>query len=92
MCEAAHDRFGIAMGRMHEKPVGPHPVWNCQPAFPAVLFGSVIPWLALNRDGRTVFIHPETGDDLADHGDHTIWMGEILPLHKLEEIFEKAAE
>ncbi len=80
LCEAAHDRFGIAMGRMHEKPVGPHPVWNCQLA---VLFGSIIPWLALNRDGRTVFIHPETGDDLADRSDRTIWMGEILPL-KLE--------
>jgi len=26
LCEAARDRFGVAMGRMHERPVGPHPM------------------------------------------------------------------
>jgi len=25
LCEAARGRFGLAMGRMHEQPVGPHP-------------------------------------------------------------------
>lgn len=88
LCEAARDRFGIAMGRMHEKPVGPHPVWSCQLAFPAPLFGAVIAWLALNRQGLTIFIHPLTNDDLADHRDHAVWMGQILPL-KLE-IFEES--
>lgn len=83
LCEAARDRFGIAMGRMHAKPVGPHPVWSCQLAFPAPLFGTVIPWLALNRKNLTIFIHPLTGDDLADHRDFAVWMGEIQPL-KLE--------
>ena len=33
LCEAARDRFGVVMGRVHEKPVGPHPMcpfnwWN----------------------------------------------------------------
>lgn len=26
----------------------------------------------------TVFLQPETGDVLANHADHAIWMGEIL--------------
>ncbi|MFQ5938851.1 MAG: DOPA 4,5-dioxygenase family protein [Alphaproteobacteria bacterium] len=35
----------------------------------------------LNRDGLTVFVHPETGDDLADHLDHALWLGEKLELN-----------
>ena len=80
LCEAARDRFAVEMGRMHQKPVGPHPRWSCQIAFKPEQFGEVIPWLALNRSGLTVFIHPETGDDLTDHTDHALWMGEMLAL------------
>ena len=80
LCEAARDRFEIKMGRVHERNVGPHPRWSCQLAFAPEHFGAIIPWLALNRGGLTVFIHPETGDDLADHRDHALWMGEMLPL------------
>ena len=31
--EAVEARFQIAMGRWHEKPVGPHPCWSYQIAF-----------------------------------------------------------
>jgi DOPA 4,5-dioxygenase len=34
----------------------------------------------LNRDGLTIFLHPETGDTLAEHEQFPLWMGEILPL------------
>ena len=81
LCEAAMDRFGIVMGRMHEKLVGPHPEWSCQLLISTEQFGEIIPWLSLNRDGLTVFIHTETGDDLADHTDFALWMGKICPLN-----------
>jgi aromatic ring-cleaving dioxygenase len=81
LCESAEKRFPLKMGRMHRRPVGPHPRWSCQLAFAPELFGRVIPWLALNRDGLVVFIHPETGDDLADHTEHAIWMGKIETLN-----------
>jgi DOPA 4,5-dioxygenase len=29
----------------------------------------------LNRDGLTIFAHPSTGDDRADHREHVIWFG-----------------
>jgi DOPA 4,5-dioxygenase len=80
LCEAARDRFGIVMGRVHRKNVGPHPRWSCQLAFPNELFAEVVPWLVLNRDGLTVFLHPETGDDLVDHTAHAVWMGEMPAL------------
>lgn len=83
LCEEVRDRFGAEMGRVHEKEVGPHPMWSCQLAFAAEDFDKIIPWLALNRGGLTVFTHPETGDDLADHRDHGIWMGS-MPALKLD--------
>ncbi|WP_240035735.1 DOPA 4,5-dioxygenase family protein [Hwanghaeella grinnelliae] len=75
------ERFDIRMGRWHEKLVGPHPRWSYQIGFSPEQFADVISWLALNRSGLTVFIHPETGDDLIDHTAHTIWMGEMLDLN-----------
>ena len=73
--EAVEARFEVVMGRWHDKPVGPHPMWSYQIAFDAALFGEIIPFLALNREGLTVFVHPNTGDAVADHTDHVMWLG-----------------
>ena len=81
LCEQAAQLFGVRMGRVHERPVGPHPDWSCQLAFGPELIGVVLPWLALNRNGLVVFMHPETGDDLRDHTEYAIWMGAIRPLN-----------
>ncbi|MED5606458.1 MULTISPECIES: DOPA 4,5-dioxygenase family protein [Pseudomonas] len=80
LCEEAVRLFGVKMGRMHQRPVGPHPDWSCQLAFGSEAFAAVVPWLALHRGGLVVFIHPDTGDDLRDHRDHAIWMGTVRPL------------
>ena len=81
LCEAAAARFpGLKMGRVHERPVGPHPDWSCQLAFRPALFAEVIPWLAMHRGGLTVFAHPISDSDLVDHRDRAIWMGAIRPL------------
>ena len=80
LCHQADQEFDIEMGRIHEKPVGPHPMWSCQLAFKPETFASIVPWLAINRKGLIVFLHPETGDDLKDHSDHAIWMGDMLDL------------
>jgi aromatic ring-cleaving dioxygenase len=80
LCERVRDTFGVAMGRVHVKNVGPHPRWSCQLAFGPDKFAEVVPWLALNRAGLTVFVHPETGDAIADHTRHALWMGEMLDL------------
>ena len=80
LCEAAATRFPLHMGHLHAQPVGPHPDGSCQLAFKAALFGEVVPWLALHRAGLVVFVHPITGQDLADHRDRAIWMGAVRPL------------
>jgi aromatic ring-cleaving dioxygenase len=68
------------LGRWHDAPVGPHPQSMYQIAFSADLLASFLPWLMLNRAGLTILLHPETENDYADHIDHAIWFGEILPL------------
>jgi DOPA 4,5-dioxygenase len=82
---ALRERLGalypVTLGRMHDVPVGPHPQAMFQIAFAPEAMPNVLPWLALNRSGLTVLVHPETADALADHRDHAVWMGVVLPLN-----------
>jgi DOPA 4,5-dioxygenase len=80
LIERVRDELDVSIGRMHQKPVGPHPMWSCQLAFGRQDFDSVIPWLEQNRDGLTVFVHGLTGDDYADHTLHTSWLGDAVEL------------
>jgi aromatic ring-cleaving dioxygenase len=68
------------LGRWHDELVGPHPQPMFQIAFPRDMLAQLLPWLMLNRDGLTILLHPETGDDVADHSDHAAWLGAVLPL------------
>ena len=52
------------VGRWHDELVGPHPQSMYQVAFPSGMLAEFVPWLMLNRDGLTVLLHPETGDNL----------------------------
>jgi DOPA 4,5-dioxygenase len=70
----------VRLGRWHDVPVGPHPGAMYQVAFAVERFAALLPFLMLNRDGLTVLVHPETGDDYADHSRHAAWLGEVLPL------------
>ena len=81
------------MGRLHVQPVGPHPTGSCQLTVPQAHFQDVMSWLALNRDGLTVFAHAETGDVMADHTRHVLWLGESqkLRIDVLRAAIEKAA-
>ncbi len=65
----------MAMGHFHEQPVGPHPFGSYQLAFAPAQFAAVVGWLTLNRGALDVFVHPNTGDDLADHRDRALWLG-----------------
>jgi len=68
------------LGRWHDELVGPHTQAMYQIAFPTSLLASFLPWLMLNRDGLTILLHPGTGDSYADHAEHAVWFGAVLPL------------
>lgn len=71
----------VEIGRVHERPVGPHPRGSCQLAFGPALFGTLVPWLVLERGGLTVFLHPNTGETVPDHRDRAVWIGPSEPLN-----------
>lgn len=64
-----------AIGRFHERPVGPHPMWSFQLSFAPGALRDVVEWLLHHRGGLDVFMHPNTGDELGDHRDRAIWFG-----------------
>ncbi len=78
--EELASRFEVQLGSWHDGPVGPHPQAMYQVLFSVDDFAELVPWLMLNREGLTILVHPETGDNLADHRDHSLWLGEKLPL------------
>ena len=79
--DAVEETFQVELGRWHDAPVGPHPCGSYQIAFAPELFGTLVPWLALNRGDLTVFVHPDTGKALADHSAHVIWLGDSRALN-----------
>lgn len=71
----AHWNDKLRIGRFHERPVGPHPMWSYQLGFAHAQFADVVGWLALNHGALDVFVHPNTGDALRDHRDAAVWIG-----------------
>jgi len=78
--DAIGQRFAVALGRIWDQPVGPHPTPMYQVAFAPEQFGALVPFLMLAREGLTILVHPETGDDIADHSSNALWLGAVLPL------------
>lgn len=78
--EQVGQRFAVALGRVHDGPIGPHARAMYQVAFDVATFGKIVPWLMLNRRGLTVLVHPNTRDERADHLSHALWMGEVLDI------------
>ena len=73
-------RFDVEMGRWHDKLVGPHTRPMYQVSFATEVFAEIVPWLIVNHGDLAVLIHPRTGDDLPDHTDYALWLGEKLDL------------
>ncbi len=74
-------KFDVLLGRWHDVPVGPHTAAMFQIAFTPNDFEKIVPWLMLNRLGLDILLHPETENDLADHTEFAVWLGNKLDLH-----------
>ncbi|HEY8049863.1 MAG TPA: DOPA 4,5-dioxygenase family protein [Ramlibacter sp.] len=75
LAHEAGERFKVAVGRVHERNVGPHPQWSVQIAFARSRFDELVPWLDEHRNGLDILVHGLTGDDIADHTAHAYWLG-----------------
>src|SRR5471032_246815 len=78
--ERIGERSAVALGRVHDRQVGPHARNMYQVAFDVATCGTFVPWLMLNRQGLTVLVHPNTRDARRDHQVHALWMGEVLDI------------
>jgi aromatic ring-cleaving dioxygenase len=85
--EAILGKFKVEPGAFSDEPRGPHPISQFNVIFENSEFQNIVPWLMLNRDGLTVLLHPETGDNYTDHSAHAAWFGEVLPLRL--DVFKK---
>lgn len=85
--QLAKDKEGISIGRIWDRPVGPHPIGSCQVTVEKEQFYEMTEWFLENRQGFSVFIHPDTGNDYVDHTDHVIWIGKEHELNT--DIFKK---
>lgn len=81
LCARAGEQFGLKVGRVHQKLVGPHTRWSCQIIFGSQSFDEFIPWLDEQRMGLSVLVHALTGDDLADHTTHAYWLGDSVDIN-----------
>ncbi|MBD2091044.1 4,5-dioxygenase [Microcoleus sp. FACHB-1515] len=79
--EALAAEFDVALGRWHDRPIGPHPQPMYQVSFAVEQFGAVVPWLMLHRSNLDILVHANTGDDVADHTAHALWLGDKLNLN-----------
>ncbi|MBD2021024.1 4,5-dioxygenase [Leptolyngbya sp. FACHB-36] len=79
--EELGDRFQVQLGRWHDKLVGPHTQPMYQVAFARDQFDQVVPWLMLHCEELAILVHPNTGDAVADHTDHALWLGEKLAVN-----------
>jgi aromatic ring-cleaving dioxygenase len=67
--------------KLHERPIGPHPIGMIEAHFRGSAYDSVMGWVEANRGFFSALIHPDTGDDFKDHTDEIRWLGKELPLN-----------
>lgn len=72
----------LRMGRWHDEAVGPHLVAMYQVAFLPDQFDRLVQWLAVNREGLDILVHPHTDNAWNDHMIFGFWLGNKLPLNE----------
>ncbi len=71
----------ITISKLQLGPIGPHPKGQGQITFMSKNFGEVVPWLMLNKNGLTVLVHRISEDEIKDHTERALWIGDKLDLN-----------
>lgn len=73
--------FEFDLPPVRETPVGPHrwPLWSIW--VDRANFTAATLWMMRHHGQHSVLVHPETGDALADHTEHAMWLGKQAPLN-----------
>lgn len=78
--EATQETALMRVFRIVPFPVGPHATGMFEAHFRGDTRDAVIEWLEKHRQGLSVLIHEDTGDDHRDHSENILWLGQSLPI------------
>ena len=82
--DAIARRFRVAIYPVEDGAGGPHPMPNLEVQVGWDELPKILPWLALNRQGLSVHVHPRSEDLIADHVDWPLWLGTPVRLIEAE--------
>jgi len=75
------DNGHVEVHRFVPLPVGPHPRGSFEVLFTREVFAEYVNWLAFHRPPSiSILVHPLTASQVADHTDHALWLGPVLPI------------
>ncbi len=69
------EKFAVAIYPVEDGAGGPHPLPNLEVQASRAELPRILPWLALNRQGLSVHVHPRSEDLIGDHLDWALWLG-----------------
>lgn len=81
LIERLKELENISIGRVWNKPVGPHPVGSCQITVLPEKMHEVFTCFLEYRNGLSIFVHPVSGDDWIDHTKYVMWIGDSYRLN-----------
>ena len=88
MAETMQKVFPDDIGKIYDVGiVGPHSKENVEIDIKPQSFGKIVKWMQMNNFDLSILIHPDTGDDLHDHLNAAMWIGEPVPFQ--ESFFQK---
>ena len=71
----------LQISSLHRRLLGPHPEWMFEVDFKVQDFKKLIDFMQKKRNGLNIFIHPLSGNELLDHTDYALFLGEKVDLN-----------
>ena len=73
-------KLGCTIGRPWDTPIGPHPLAMFQAVYNSETQSIVENTLMTQRNGLSILLHEDTGNDVRDHTEGARWLGNKLKL------------
>ena len=90
--ERIAERFPVQLVEPIDTAMGMHPSSMLVVAFNPDQFGTLVPWLMLNRLGLSILVHPNTDNPLHDHLSQAAWIGPELKFKPVDQLPEASRQ
>ena len=70
----------VEVYRMIDQPIGPHPQAMFEADFHRPHFDEVVAFLRANRGSLDILVHQNTQDEVWNHSDGALWLGNVLAI------------